>query len=298
MENTTDFAQPRFKSSPAVKFLILFALALAGLIACSVLMLICGLNMSRVANMHYVITLQDVFAFIIPAVATMAICYFKPWKAMALSKAPSWKGILVAVLVCAASMPAMNWLVEWNKGIELPKALSGLEEWMRVMEDQGEAITKSMLHGSSVFTLLINLLVVAFIAGLSEEILFRGSMQRILTLSGRNVHYAIWLVAIVFSAIHMQFYGFVPRMLLGAWNGYLLVWTRSLWVPIIAHTLNNGIVVVATWLDSRGIISGEEVDTIGIPADASFPWLAMCSALVTIILIIVFRKWILKNNGN
>lgn len=294
MENTTDFIEQRFKSSPSVKILILLLLVLVGLIACSLGLLVCGLNMSRVADIYYVITIQDIFVFIIPAVVAMMICFYKPFKAMALTQAPSWRGILVAVLVCAVSLPAMNWLVEWNKGIELPKALSGLEEWMRYMEDEGEAVTKVILMGESVSTLIINIIVVAFLAGFSEEIFFRGTMQRLLTLGGRNIHYAVWLVAIIFSAIHMQFYGFVPRVLLGAWNGYLLIWTRSLWVPIIAHTLNNSIVVIATWLDSRGIISDDAVDAIGVPADGSFPWLALCSAVVTIILIIVSQKWILK----
>lgn len=294
MENTTDFIEQRFKSSPSVKILILLVLVLAGLIASSLGLLFWGLNMSRVADMYYVITLQDILVFIIPAVAAMMICFYKPFQAMAFTKAPSWRGILVAVLVCAVSLPAMNWLVEWNKGLELPKALSGLEEWMRFMEDEGEAITKTMLMGESVSTLIINIFVVAFLAGFSEEIFFRGTMQRMLTLGGRNMHYAIWLVAILFSAFHMQFYGFVPRMLLGAWFGYLLVWTRSLWVPIIAHALNNSIVVIATWLDSRDVISGDAVDALGVPADGSFPWLALCSAVTTIILIIVSRKWILK----
>lgn len=232
MENTTNFVNERIKASPTAKVLILLVLALVGLIAGSVLLMVFGLNVSRVADMYYTITLEDVFAFIIPAIATMLLCYFNPWKAMALSTAPSWRGIMAALLVCAVSLPAMNWLVEWNKGIELPKALSDLEEWMRYMEDEAEAVTKVMLMGESVSTLIINIIVVAFLAGFSEEIFFRGTMQRLLTLGGRNIHYAVWVVAIVFSALHMQFYGFVPRLLLGAWFGYLLIWTRLLWVPI------------------------------------------------------------------
>ena len=296
MENLTELSQNKLCVSPAVKVLILLSLALAGLILCSVLMIVLDINPSRIADMYYAITLQDVLAFIIPAIAAMAICYHTPLRVMGLNNAPSWKGIVAALAVCAVSLPAMNWIVDWNQNIHLPESLSELEGIMREMEDAAEAVTKIMMTGESVGTLLLNLCVVAFLAGLSEEIFFRGSLLKMLTPDDRRIHLLIWVVAIIFSAIHMQFYGFIPRMLLGAWFGYLFIWTRSLWVPIIAHALNNSIVVVATWLESRGLINSESIDNIGLASNGSFPWLALASAILTIVFIVFFKNWIKKNN--
>ena len=123
-------------------------------------------------------------------------------------------------------------------------------------------------------------------AGLSEEMLFRGAMLPTMQDSRLGTHAVVWLVAIIFSAIHLQFYGFIPRMLLGVWLGYLLVWTRSLWVPIIAHTLNNSTVVLFSYLTNVGLVAEGTGDNLGIPAQGGFPWLAIISLIASIALVI------------
>ena len=82
----------------------------------------------------------------------------------------------------------------------------------------------------------------------------------------------------------MQFFGFLPRLVLGLWLGYLLVWTRSLWVPIIAHTLNNSTVVVFSYLEGNGIVPEGYGDSLGVPADGAFPWLALVSFIASLAL--------------
>lgn len=283
---------PRNNVSAPMRVIILLAIAMCGLIACSLMMLVTGFKIDHITDMYPSIVLQDVLAFIVPAVAAMAICFVRPFSVMGLTSAPSWKGIVVCVLMCVVSLPAMNWLVKWNEGINLPESLADVEAVLRSMEDTAQAVTRGMLTGGSVGSLLLNLFVVAFMAGISEEMFFRGAMLKMITPDYRRAHFAIWVVAVVFSVFHMQFYGFVPRVLLGAWFGYLLWWTRSLWVPIIAHALNNSIVVVASWLDMRGIITADEVDAIGVPADGAVPWLALGSAAVTIAVVVIAHKWL------
>ncbi len=230
------------------------------------------------------LTVQDIIAFIAPAVATMAFLYFRPLHAMQLDRAPGWTAIIVVVLFYVVSIPAMNWLVELNKSMSLPASMHGIEQVMQQLEESAAKTTKELLSFQSVSMLIACTFVVGFMAGLSEEILFRGAMLGMMQDSRLGNHAAIWITAFIFSAIHMQFYGFVPRLLLGVWLGYLLVWTRSLWVPIIAHTLNNTTVVVMSFLTNRGIIPEGFGDSIGLPSPGSLPWIAIASLFVSIAL--------------
>ena len=245
-------------------------------------------------GMMLMLTLQDLFVFIFPAVATMAILYSRPWRAMALDRAPTWKALLVVVAFYIVSIPAMNWLVSANEAMSLPSSLSGLEHWMRTMEDSAAETTKQILDIHTVGGLIVCLLVVGVMAGVSEEFLFRGAMQRMMQDSRLGKHLVVWIVAIIFSAFHMQFYGFFPRMVLGLWLGYLLLWTGSLWVPIIAHALNNSTVVIFSYLANKGIFPADYGDTIGIPADGSFPWLALISAFAGLSLALCASRWFLR----
>ncbi len=230
------------------------------------------------------LTLQAVFAFILPAVAAMAIFYRRPFHAMALDCAPSWMSLLVVVLFYIVSLPAMNWLVSANEAMTLPSWMSGIEQWMRIAEDSAADSTRQLLDIHSIGQLLLTIFVVGLMAGVSEEMFFRGALLRTMQDSRMGTHAVVWIVAIIFSAIHLQFYGFIPRMVLGLWLGYLLVWTRCLWVPIIAHTLNNSTVVVFSFLANKGIVPESYGDDLGLPADGGFPWLAILSFAASIAL--------------
>ena len=230
------------------------------------------------------LTVQDVLAFIVPAIAAMAIFYRKPLHAMCLDRAPGWKAIAIVVAFYILSLPAMNWIVSFNESMSLPASMSGIEQLMRSLEDEAAETTKTLLDIHSIWELVPCVLVVGLMAGLSEEILFRGAMLRTMQDSRLGPHAVVWIVAIVFSAIHMQFYGFIPRMLLGVWLGYLLVWTRSLWVPIIAHTLNNSTVVVMSYLANKGVVAEDFGDHLGLPADGAIPLLAGASLVVSVAL--------------
>ena len=130
---------------------------------------------------------------------------------------------------------------------------------------------------SSVPALIVNILIIGVGAGVAEEILFRGCFQRLLVTGGINHHVAIWCVAFIFSAIHFQFFGFVPRMLLGAYFGYLMYWSKSVWIPAIAHTLNNTMVVITAWGQVR-LHPDQPLDT---SASLSPTWLIVVSVVLT-----------------
>lgn len=228
------------------------------------------------------LAVQDIFAFIAPGIVAMAMFYRRPLQVMGLDRAPSWMSILFIILFYVISIPAMNWLVHINEAMSLPSWMSGLENWMRSTEDAAAEATRNILDVNTVGSLIATIFVVGFMAGLSEEILFRGAMLRTMQDSRLGKHAVVWIVAILFSALHMQFYGFVPRMVLGLWLGYLFVWSRSLWVPIIAHTLNNSTVVFFSYLTNKGIVPEGYGDNIGLPAEGAFPWLALVSLVASI----------------
>ena len=237
-------------------------------------------------NLFAMLTMQDIFAFILPAVVTMAIIYRRPFHVMGLDRAPSWLAIAIVIVFYIISLPAMNWLVEMNKAMSLPSWMAGIEQAMRTAEDNAAEVTQEMLNINSVGQLILCVLVVGVMAGLSEEMLFRGAMLRTMQDSRLGKHAVVWITAILFSAFHLQFYGFAPRMLLGVWLGYLFVWTGSLWVPIIAHTLNNSTVVLMSYLSNKGVIPEGFGDNLGLPAAGSFPWLAVASLIASIALAI------------
>jgi membrane protease YdiL (CAAX protease family) len=150
------------------------------------------------------------------------------------------------VLYCSADF--FRWTIDINNGMHLPSFLAGVEKWMRQQEDQMATITQKFLAMPSWVDLCINLLMIALIPAIGEELLFRGALQPIFGRMFKNAHVGIWLAAILFSAIHLQFYGFIPRMLLGALFGYLYYYGNSLWYPILGHFLNNGSAVVTVFI--------------------------------------------------
>ncbi len=274
------------------RLLILLCLMFVGLIVSTILM-----TMIEELGLLAMLSIQDIMAFIIPAVVALAIFYRRPLHVMWLDRAPSWVSIGVVVAFYIVSLPAMNWLVAAGEAMTLPSWMSGIEQWMRTTEDAAAATTAELLDISTISELLSSIFVVGLMAGLSEEMLFRGAMLRTMQDSRLGTHAAVWIVAIIFSAIHLQFYGFIPRMLLGVWLGYLLVWTRSLWVPIIAHTLNNSTVVLFSYLTNIGLVPEGYGDNLGVPPSGTFPWFAMLSFAVSICLAVWAHHYFIKRES-
>lgn len=165
------------------------------------------------------------------------------------------KSIAGVVLIWLVSMPMLNEIIVWNESIHLPASMSNLETALRSMEEANAAVGDRIMNTSSIGGLLVNILTVGIITGFSEELFFRGALQRGFRAAGLNHHVAIWVAAIIFSAVHFQFFGFVPRVLMGAVFGYIFMWTGSIYPGAFAHALNNSAVVIATWLTQNGYTS-------------------------------------------
>lgn len=203
-----------------------------------------------------------------------------PFNQMSLNRRLSFKQALISFFFAVVALPLIAMLAEWNKGMEFPSFLASVEEMMRQMEESAKVLTARFLNTSSVGMMFTNLFVMAFLPAMCEEMLFRGWLQRILV-ARVNYHVAIWVIAFIFSAIHFQFYGFVPRMLIGAALGYLYCYTGSLWAPIIAHFTNNAMAVVTAFLSYNGYTS-IDFDLIGTGDTwyLSVASVAVCLALI------------------
>ncbi|MCD6066365.1 MAG: family intrarane metalloprotease [Bacteroidetes bacterium] len=207
-----------------------------------------------------------IFVFILPAMLFSMVLRQEKLRFLRLNKFPKLPHLLVGITICLIALPIVSGTSIWNSNMHLPESMHGIEEWMRIKEKSATESIELFFIDRSVGGLILNLFVVAFMAGLSEEIFFRGFLQRLFIENKMNVHIAVWLTAILFSAIHIQFFGFIPRMLLGAVLGYLYAYTNNLWVPIIAHTVNNAFAVVMAYItgsiteDPMSPKPGEEVN--------------------------------------
>jgi uncharacterized protein len=194
---------------------------------------------------------------------------------------------ILTILLMFISVPLLELSVEINTSMKLPAFLAEIEEWMRRQEDQMAEVTKQLLTMKTFGALLVNLLMLAVIPAIGEEFIFRGCLQRLFKEITGNHHIAIWLTAIIFSAIHMQFYGFIPRMLLGAMFGYLLVWSNSLWLPILAHFVNNATAVITAYVYQQ---QGKSLDQLNDPQMGSWPAYLMSLFGTAVILWYFYQK--------
>lgn len=244
-------------------------------------------------GMLFMATFQAVVMFIAPSIVTARIVADRPFTFLRLSCAPSWLSVAGVIFGYLIALPALNQIIYWNSNISFPESLSYWGEVFREMEDRANDASALMLDVKSWGALLVNLLVIALVTAFGEELFFRGTLQSASASSGA-VYTSIWVVALVFSAMHFQIFGFIPRLLLGAWFGYLLFWTRSIYVPVLAHFINNGVVVICAWLTSNG--STFDFEKFGV-TEFGFPLPAFISAVSFVIFLVYFKNFFFSRKG-
>jgi uncharacterized protein len=222
-------------------------------------------NPKMVALMYVLQVFSVIALFVVPAILFAAYWTKQKIHYLGITTKPALATLIIASIGILLALPLINWFAEINQQLQLPAAFSGIETWMKNSEATAGELTTVFTRGTTIGSLLLNLFVVAFMAAFSEELFFRGVLQKVLIECFKNKHIAVWTGAILFSAFHMQFYGFLPRMLMGAYLGYLFLWSGSIWPGIVAHFTNNGVAVFLVWLSNRGTIAAD-VDKIGVDA--------------------------------
>jgi len=190
---------------------------------------------------------QHLLVFILPGLIFGLVFYQgKFLTGLDLYGRPGWQLSILGIFFLLAAYPLVNLSFLVNESIPLPA-------WADKFESQAEDTLKAILTMDTPVIFIFNLIIIAILPGIGEELIFRGILQKHIGLLFKSPVAAIWIAAFIFSAIHLQFEGFLPRMALGAVLGYLYYWTGNLWVPIIAHAFNNGVQVILIYVTGMDI---------------------------------------------
>ncbi len=198
----------------------------------------------QIAVVKFFQIVQSVFLFILPSLLAAWLFSTNTGKYLQADRKASPYTLLLVLVSLFIAVPVMNFVTYYNTKLDLPDGLSGLENAMKTMEESAGKLTELFLQSNSYGDLAVNFLMIAILPAIGEEFLFRGILQKLFIDWTKSIHVGVILAAFIFSFIHFQFYGFIPRFLLGLYFGYLLVWSSSIWVPVAAHLINNGIAVV------------------------------------------------------
>lgn len=250
-----------------------------------------------IASLKWIQLLQTAAIFLLPPLCMAYLWAQEPMKWLKVQKFQSFKVSGEAILLMLVALPAINLLAHINQQMALPAFLEPLEQWMKTAEEDAAHLTEQFLSVTTLGGLIINLLLMAVLPAIAEELTFRGVLQHLFTPKHQSSipHLAIWCSAILFSAIHMQFYGFIPRMLMGALFGYMLAWTGSLWIPILMHFTNNAMAVLLSFFAIKAEWDNDLLDTIGT---GDTLWLGIVSFVLTIVGIYIFRRSTTMSNAS
>ena len=228
--------------------------------------------------------LTTVFTFIVPSILFAATEKTKVSRFYNFRK-PTAALFLIVFIFMICTIPLMEWIALINQKMTLPGFLKPVEAWMREKEDAAMKMTYLLLRIRNAGDFLVDLGLIALLPGVAEELLFRGALQRSFYRMYKNPHVAIWISAFIFSAIHVQFFGFFPRMILGAAFGYIYFWTGSLWYTMFAHFLNNAFSVCQAWYLQAHHIPLEQSDN-----SSNFPWYGYVISLILSIFLLKYIK--------
>jgi len=222
---------------------------------------------------------QSVGLFIVPPFIVAWLFSSKITDYLKINVAPFVLSSIKVALIMILAMPLINFMAEINSMLKLPESLSWLEQIMKTSENNAQNITDTFLKVNNISGLFFNILLIAIMPAFGEELLFRGVFQKIFEDWTKNIHLGIIFSAFLFSAMHFQFYGFLPRFMMGVLFGYMFFWSGSLWLPIIAHFTNNLAAVLISYFMNLGLI-GKEIETIGSKF-AYWPYVLISAIIVT-----------------
>ncbi|NOY50117.1 MAG: CPBP family intramembrane metalloprotease [Chlorobi bacterium] len=230
--------------------------------------------------------LNQLGVFIIPVFMYAVFVSNSSSEYLGLRRKPMFTSLIISVAIVFTILPFLNYISDLNANMKFPEGWSVVEQWMAEKEAQAKMLTEAFLKTTTIPGLAVNLVIVALIPALGEEMLFRGVLLRLFNEAFKNVHVAVFVSAFVFSLIHLQFFGFLPRLIMGLILGYLFVSTKNLWYPIAFHFVNNAASVIIFFLyNKNGVGSGAE----GFGASNSII-IIVGSLLVSVLLLLVVKK--------
>jgi len=235
--------------------------------------------------LKYVQTLSSIGMFVVSTLIIASLLSEKPFQFLRLNIAPEMLMVLLVVLLMTISIPMNNFFGYINAQLQLPDFLSGLQSYFENKEVSGTKIMNSFLGSTSFSGLLLNLFIIAIVPALGEEFFFRGILQNILIRWTNNKHWGIIITGLAFALLHFQFLSLLPRIAQGILLGYLFLWTKSLWYPIIAHFINNALAVIFYHYYFQERVN-DSMETVGTPDGYAIASLISVAGVVLILYLI------------
>ena len=240
---------------------------------------------TNVPFLRYVLVAQEISFFIIPAIILLILLKPSDQSVFAVMNISPLTDALLVILLAVCLFPLTSFTGYLNSNMELPSWLSGVEQWMSEKEVELANLTNLIIASEKFSDLLINLMMIAILPAIGEELIFRGIFQKILYRLLKNGWLAIWISAFVFSAIHLQFYGFLPRFILGLVYGYLFFWSGTLFLPVLAHFINNAVPTIGSFLYAS--------ENTGINAEAPYR-IQMGELILPVIMVVLLLGYFWK----
>jgi uncharacterized protein len=239
--------------------------------------------------LRYVQVAQETGVFLLPSLLLAWLLGGGKNSYLRIGRMPGLTMVILVILAAILAIPIIEYTGILNSRMVLPESLSGLQSHLRGLEDKAAKITGILIASSGPEVFALNLFILAVLPALCEEFLFRGILQQLLGDLFRSKHAAVWVTAVIFSAVHLQFYGFIPRLLLGLLFGYLFVWSGNLWFPVLAHFINNALPVTYSYISelnaaTGGLEKGKE--------SLSFPFPAV---ILSVLVLVFFYKESMKS---
>ncbi|MFP4525703.1 MAG: CPBP family intramembrane glutamic endopeptidase [Bacteroidales bacterium] len=238
-------------------FIMLFCVIICSLLSLILAIPVFDLSLSSLLNnlesgnvydniqlFKFLQTFQTIGLFVIPPFIFSWLYSTSSLEYLKVKTQPSSNSLLLVPVLLIAGIPFIGYLGQLNQNIEFPAIFEGLENWLMQREETVQGLTEKFLVADTPSDLLLNLLMIAVLPAIGEEFVFRGIVQKIFHKWLRNVHFAVIISAFIFSAMHIQFYGLLPRFFLGLLFGYFLVWSGSMWLPVLGHFVNNATAVI------------------------------------------------------
>lgn len=219
--------------------------------------LLAGAGETNINFLRYLVFMQDICLFIVPALIILFLLKPAYGKSDIYLTLPRINEVALVILLAFCLFPVTSFAGELNSGMHLPGWLSEVEKWMVEKEDDAGKLINLLIVSDTFWMMLLNLLMIAVLPAISEELIFRGVFQKIFYGFFKSGHPAIWLTAIIFSTLHFQFFGLIPRVILGLVFGYLYFWSGTLWLPVIAHFVNNAVPVLGEYIKGSDYVTSQ-----------------------------------------
>ena len=207
-----------------------------------------GFKDSDISFLRYFLIIQDISLLIIPSIIMLGLLNSGRLIGLAEFKIVPVKEVVLVIILTFCIFPVTSFTGQINSSMHFPDWLSGVERWMAEKEDEANGMIDLIMTSHTIGIMILNILLIAALPAIAEELIFRGVFQKIFCNLFKSAHMAIWFTAFLFSTLHFQFFGFIPRFILGLVFGYLFFWSGTLWLPVISHFVNNAFPVILVYV--------------------------------------------------